>query len=71
MKFVVATQDYVGLGFAVRLRDERHEVILACQPRSEDFAKGRRAAYERAGAGLVDKAPLSELLARRETLRDA
>ena len=33
--------------------------------------EGRRAAYERVGAGLVDKAPLSELLARRETLRDA
>lgn len=71
MKFVVATQDYVGLGFAVRLRDEGHEVILACQPRPEDLVEGRRAAYERVGQGLVDKARLADLLARRETLRDA
>jgi phosphoribosylamine-glycine ligase len=71
VKFVVATQDYVGLGFAVRLRDEGHEVVLAYHPRAEDLVEGRRAAYELVGQGLVDKAPLTELLARRETMRDA
>lgn len=71
MRLVVATQDYVGLGFAVRLRDEGHEVILACNPLASDLAPERRAAYERVGQGLVDKALLSDLLARRESLRDA
>jgi phosphoribosylamine-glycine ligase len=71
MRFVVATQDYVGLGFAVRLRDEGHEVILACQPRPEDLVEGRRGPYERVGEGLVDKAQLAEMIERRETLRDA
>jgi hypothetical protein len=29
MRFVVATLHYAGLGFALRLRDEGHEVLLA------------------------------------------
>jgi phosphoribosylamine-glycine ligase len=71
MKLVVVTQDYVGLGFAVRLRDEGHEVLLACNPLPSDLAPSLRPAYERVGEGLVDKVRLADLLARRETLRDA
>ncbi len=70
MKFVVVTQDYVGLGFAVRLQEEGHEVVLACQPRTEDTLGARAAAYQSVGNGLVEKRLLSELLARREALRD-
>ncbi len=70
MKFVLATQDYVGLGFAVRLAEEGHEVLLACHPTDADLGEERRAAYERVGQGLVDKVMLTDLLARREELRD-
>ena len=70
MKFVVATQDYVGLGFAVRLLAEGHEVLLACNPRAEDLAGTRREAYELVGSGLVEKARLADLLSRRDAMRD-
>ncbi len=71
MKFIVSTQDYVGLGFAVRLGAEGHEVILATNPSPEALSPRRREAYDRVGDGLVAKATLRDLLARRESLRDA
>lgn len=71
MKFVVATQDYVGLGFAVRLLDEGHEVTLGVNPRPADLTDEVRPAFERVGDGLVAKERLATLLARRDTLRDA
>lgn len=37
MQFVIATCDYSGLGFAVRIQDEGHDVILATNP-AEDLA---------------------------------
>jgi phosphoribosylamine-glycine ligase len=70
MKFVVATRDYVGLGFAVRLLDEGHEVLLACNPSDADVKGERSAAYDLVGRGLVEKVLLSDLLDRREALRD-
>lgn len=72
MQFVIVTADYAGLGFAIRLKDEGHDVILATNPKQEDRSDPVRwAAYERVGRGLVDKETLSDLIARRDTLRDA
>ena len=70
LDFIVVTQDYVGLGFAVRLLAEGHRVILAYHPREEDREPARWAAYQRVGEGLVDKQPLTELLARRAELKE-
>ena len=71
MKFVVATADYAGLGFAVRIREEGHEVLLAPNPTPAVLSDpAALAAFERVGRGLVEKAPLAELLAHRESLRD-
>ena len=32
MRFVIATADYSGLGFAVRIQEEGHDVVLATNP---------------------------------------
>jgi hypothetical protein len=67
MRFVIATRDYAGLGFATRLADEGHEVLLATSPSPEDAANPR---YDLVGQGMVVKEPLSDLMARRSDLRD-
>lgn len=66
MEFVVATRDYAGLGFASRLQDEGHGVILATSP--PDNAPD---SWSLVGDGLVPKEPLSQVMQRRESLRDA
>jgi hypothetical protein len=38
MQFIVATQDYAGLGFAVRLQEEGHQVLLAANPEKTEIA---------------------------------
>lgn len=72
MKFVIATRDYSGLGFALRLKDEGHEVVLACSPDPKEMSDAvLRRAYDLVGQDMVQKGPLAELLARRENFRDA
>jgi phosphoribosylamine-glycine ligase len=68
MRFVVATRDYAGLGFAMRLGDEGHEVLLATAPEPGDVADAR---YDAVGRGLVPKAPLSAVLEDRRARHDA
>ena len=71
MKFVLATKDYSGLGFAVRLTDEGHEVMAATNPSAEDMAEPkRREAFERVGSGLVRKEPLRTVMERRGEMRE-
>lgn len=71
MKFIVATRDHAGLGFAMRLQAEGNEVVLAVNPDPGDVRDPvRRAAFDRVGDGLVTRESLASLLARRESLRD-
>ena len=71
MRFVVVTRDYAGLGFAIRLKDEGHSVLLATNISEEDsLDPGRQKHYQLVGQGMVDKAHLSDLMARREEMRD-
>src|SRR3954453_3733606 len=66
MRFIVVTRDYSGLGFAVRLQDEGHDVILATSPSEEDQADpGRMQCFNLAGQGMVDKTPLPDVFAAR------
>jgi phosphoribosylamine-glycine ligase len=69
VRFVIATQDYAGLGFAVRLSEDGHDVILATQP-PPDLDGDLREAYERVGSGMVKKSPLVDVLRHRERHRD-
>lgn len=72
MKFIISTRDYSGLGFAMRLQDEGHDVMLATKPDCDDVRDPeRKRAFDLVGQGLVQKRPLDELIADRERLRDA
>lgn len=68
MRFIVATQHFAGLGMALRLRDERHEVLVAHRVIDDRRTSGRHCLV---GNGLVDKIPLCEAMANRGRFRDA
>jgi phosphoribosylamine--glycine ligase len=72
MKFVIATKDYAGLGFAIRLQDEGYETLVACNPDPAEMLDIQtRCAYELVGNNLVKKCALAAVLGNREKLRDA
>jgi phosphoribosylamine-glycine ligase len=71
MRFVIATKDYAGLGFAVRIQEEGHDVILATGPEPDDVADPRRKeAFNRVGCGMAPKSTLADAISRRMELRD-
>ena len=67
MKFVVVTKWFTGLGFAMRLRDEGHDVELAVAGIDDQRLQAR---YALVGNGLVPKRPLAHVMADRERERD-
>jgi hypothetical protein len=72
MRFVIATCDYSGLGFAIRIQDEGHDVVLATNPPADAVVDAdclRR--YDLVGRGMLPKQRLTEVMARRTELRDA
>src|SRR5690349_266640 len=72
MRFIVATRDYSGLGFAIRLKDEGHEVLMATNPSPEDRADpDRLRVFDLVGQNMVEKASLSDVLAKPADHRDA
>jgi phosphoribosylamine-glycine ligase len=68
MRFIIATNYFAGLGFALRLQDEGHEVAMAYRGIDD-----RRAmcSYDLVGDGLVQKLPLGDAIAQRARWRDA
>lgn len=68
MRFVVATLHFAGLGFALRLQDEGHEVLLATAGTTDRRLEER---YRLVGEGLVPRASLADVMARRADWRDA
>ncbi|HXT18338.1 MAG TPA: hypothetical protein VN706_22090 [Gemmatimonadaceae bacterium] len=68
MRFVIATSHFAGLGFALRLRDEGHDVLVAYRGIAD-----RRAAcaYDLVGNGLVEKRALREVIHDRHRFRNA
>ncbi|HEY0994798.1 MAG TPA: hypothetical protein VGD77_02285 [Gemmatimonadaceae bacterium] len=68
MRFVIATLHFSGLGFAVRLQDEGHEVLMAWRPIEDRRLQARHALL---GEGLVPRRPFAEVFADREAFRDA
>ena len=72
MQFIVVTQDYAGLGFAVRLQEEGHQVLLATNPDQKEIADPeicRR--FQRVGDAMVEKVTLQHLVERRSEFKDA
>ncbi len=68
MRFVIATHHFAGLGFALRLIEEGHEVLMAYRGIEDRRTIG---SYDLVGNGLVRKLPLGEAIAERHGLRDA
>ncbi len=68
MRFIIATSYFAGLGFALRLIDEGHEVIVGV--RGIDDRRSARC-YDLVGNGLVTKRPLRDLLHDRQRYHDA
>ena len=68
MRFVVVTKWFTGLGFAMRLRDEGHEVELAVVGIEDQRQQAR---YALVGNGLLPKRTLAEVVADRSRSRDA
>ena len=68
MQFILVTKFFTGLGFALRLQEEGHEVVVAVAGISDQRLLAR---YELVGCGLVARRPLGELMAERERWRDA
>jgi hypothetical protein len=68
MRFIIATLHYAGLGFALRLIEEGHDVTVAFHGSTD---RRTSEAYDLVGNGLVAKRPLAELIADRSAYRDA
>lgn len=68
MRFVIATTHFAGLGFALRLIDEGHEVVVAYRGIDDRRTVG---CYELVGNGLVAKVPLGEIMHDRHRYRNA
>jgi phosphoribosylamine-glycine ligase len=68
MRFVVVTKWFTGLGFAIRLQDEGHDVELAVVGIEDQRMQSR---YGLVGEGLVPKRTLSDVMATRHQRRDA
>ena len=68
MRFVVATLHFAGLGFALRLQDEGHEVILAPAGTND---RRLQTEYALVGCGLVPRRPLEEMVRERAAWREA
>jgi len=68
MRFVVATLHHAGLGFALRLKDEGHDVVLAPAGTSD---RRLNAEYELVGNGLIPKQPLADIIRDRAQWKDA
>jgi phosphoribosylamine-glycine ligase len=68
MRFVVATLHYAGLGFALRLQDEGHDVVLAFAGTTDRRLEDN---YALVGNGMIAKQSLDEVVRNREAWRDA
>src|SRR6476469_2026589 len=68
MRFVVATQYFTGLGFALRLQDEGHDVTVAYAGIDDRRTVG---CYDLVGNGLVRKLPLRDVMDDRHRYQAA
>lgn len=70
-KFVMVTEEFSGLGFAKRLKEEGHTVLLAYKPNPEDpDYKEKKDQYKLVGKGIVDRVPFDDVFARRRSMKD-
>jgi phosphoribosylamine-glycine ligase len=68
MRFVIGTRHFAGLGLALRLQEEGHEVLVAFAGTEDRRLEDR---YLLVGNGLVTKRPLPDMMRDRADWRDA
>lgn len=68
MRFVVATRHFAGLGFALRLQEEGHDVVLAFAGTEDRRLEDR---YALVGTGMIAKQLLATVVDERANFRDA
>lgn len=68
MRFVIATRHFAGLGFALRLQDEGHDVVMAFAGTDDRRLEDR---YALVGNGMIPKRPLADVMRDRAEWRDA
>jgi phosphoribosylamine-glycine ligase len=68
MQFVFPTAFFAGLGFAMRLQEEGHDVVLAPCGINDRRMEDR---YALIGKGILPKQPLADVIRDRERYRDA
>ena len=68
MQFVFPTAFHAGLGFALRLKEEGHDVLVA--PKGIEDRR-QAAQYDLVGNGLVEKRPFADVMRDRAKYRDA
>lgn len=70
-KFVIVSEEWSGVGWAKRLQEEGHTVMVAFQPNEKDIDyTNKKRDYALVGKGIIDRYPLSEVLARRSKMKD-
>jgi phosphoribosylamine---glycine ligase len=69
MKFVICTKDFSGLGFALVLQDEGHEVLIAYE--NDELEPEKEEAYELVGEGLVERSPMADVFAACSQFKEA
>jgi phosphoribosylamine-glycine ligase len=68
MRFIIATRHFSGLGFAMRLLEEGHEVLMAFEEIDDRRLAPR---HDLLGRGIVERRPIAEVVSARGGYRDA
>jgi phosphoribosylamine-glycine ligase len=72
VNFVLVTEDFSGLGFAIRLQEEGHDVVVAYEGNPEELRNPvARRNFSCVGLGIAKKVPLRHVLARRESMKSS
>lgn len=73
MKFILCTQHFGSLGFAMMLKAEGHEVLMACEP-PEDLGEKHPEDADNffvVGEGIIERQPMSEVFRDNAKYRGA
>lgn len=65
--FIIVTQDFTGLGWAKKLKDEDNDVVLAYKLKDDDDKKEEA---EKIGHGIVDVLALDKVFKNRASYKD-
>jgi phosphoribosylamine-glycine ligase len=67
--FIICTRDFSGLGMAIRLQDEGHDVLVAYEPDPE-MPDDKVEAYNLVGKGIVKRSTMKAAFEKRKELKD-